>query len=56
MYRCRYDFLQDSALALGSAFKAALGEIRGIRRYGTGFAPLDEVWSVITSLFETISF
>ena len=36
-------FTQDTAIALGSAFKAALGEVRGIRRYGTGFAPLDEV-------------
>jgi imidazoleglycerol-phosphate dehydratase len=35
--------LQDCALALGEAFKEALGERRGIRRYGTGFAPLDEV-------------
>ena len=34
---------QDTAIALGAAFKEALGEIRGIRRYGTGFAPLDEV-------------
>ena len=34
---------QDSALALGAAFKEALGEVRGIRRYGTGHAPLDEV-------------
>jgi len=34
---------QDSAIALGTAFKEALGEVRGIRRYGTGFAPLDEV-------------
>ncbi|PPQ99124.1 hypothetical protein CVT26_014374 [Gymnopilus dilepis] len=33
----------DSAIALGTAFKQALGEVRGIRRYGTGFAPLDEV-------------
>ena len=24
-------------------FKKALGEVRGIKRYGTGFAPLDEV-------------
>ena len=36
-------FSQDSAIALGTAFKLALGEVRGIRRYGTGFAPLDEV-------------
>ncbi|VDC01865.1 unnamed protein product [Peniophora sp. CBMAI 1063] len=30
---------------LGTAFKEALGEVRGIRRYGTGFAPLDEALS-----------
>ncbi|EJU05340.1 IGPD-domain-containing protein [Dacryopinax primogenitus] len=33
---------EDSALALGEAFKKALGERKGIKRYGTGFAPLDE--------------
>ncbi|KAF9458666.1 IGPD-domain-containing protein [Collybia nuda] len=36
---------QDSAIALGMAFKQALGEVRGIRRYGTAFAPLDEALS-----------
>ena len=41
--------LQDSAIALGTAFKQALGEVRGIRRYGTGFAPLDEVESLFSS-------
>ncbi|KAI6019749.1 IGPD-domain-containing protein [Pisolithus orientalis] len=35
----------DDAIALGTAFKQALGEVRGIRRYGTGFAPLDEALS-----------
>ncbi|CAE6441793.1 unnamed protein product [Rhizoctonia solani] len=35
----------DDALALGEAFRKALGEVRGIRRYGTGFAPLDEALS-----------
>ena len=38
---------QDTAIALGTAFKEALGEVRGIRRYGTGFAPLDEVRTCI---------
>ncbi|KAJ3752080.1 IGPD-domain-containing protein [Lentinula raphanica] len=35
----------DDAIALGTAFKQALGEVKGIRRYGTGFAPLDEALS-----------
>jgi len=36
---------EDCAIALGTAFKTALGEVRGIKRYGTGFAPLDEALS-----------
>ncbi|KAG1759018.1 IGPD-domain-containing protein [Suillus occidentalis] len=39
------EYCKDSAIALGTAFKQALGEVRGIRRYGTGFAPLDEALS-----------
>lgn len=34
---------EDCALALGEAWRKALGPARGIKRYGTGFAPLDEV-------------
>jgi len=36
---------EDSAIALGTVFRQALGELRGIRRYGVGFAPLDEALS-----------
>jgi len=33
---------EDCALALGEAFDAALGERRGIKRFASAYAPLDE--------------
>ncbi|KAI9144904.1 IGPD-domain-containing protein [Paraphysoderma sedebokerense] len=36
---------EDCAIALGMAFKQAMGEIKGIKRYGHAYAPLDEALS-----------
>lgn len=36
---------EDVAITLGLAFHKALGHVRGVKRFGTGFAPLDEALS-----------
>lgn len=37
--------VEDCGIALGLAFKEALGAIRGVKRFGHGYAPLDEALS-----------
>ncbi|QPG74746.1 imidazoleglycerol-phosphate dehydratase [Brettanomyces nanus] len=37
--------VEDIGIALGEAFNKAMGSVRGIKRFGVGFAPLDEALS-----------
>lgn len=34
--------VEDTGIVLGQSFKAALGDMKGIARYGTSFIPMDE--------------
>lgn len=36
---------EDVGIALGHAFHKALGQVKGVKRFGSGFAPLDEALS-----------
>src|SRR5439155_21697552 len=40
--------VEDSGIALGEAFKKALGKKEGVRRFGTAWVPLDETLAQVT--------
>lgn len=39
--------VEDVGIVLGQAFKKALGSKKGIRRYGSAYAPLDEALALV---------
>ncbi len=43
---------EDLGLALGEAFRAALGEKRGIRRMGSAFVPMDETLARVRAVVD----
>lgn len=40
--------IEDIGISLGAAFKEALGDKRGITRYGTFFLPMDETLALVS--------
>lgn len=40
--------IEDVGIVLGNAFRTALGEKRGIERYGTAIIPMDEVLALVS--------
>lgn len=40
--------VEDTGITLGRAIKQALGDMRGIRRYGQAWVPMDESLAVVT--------
>ena len=40
--------VEDTGIVLGQAFAKALGDKKGIRRYGTAFVPMDEALAMVS--------
>ena len=47
--------VEDIGITLGQAFKRAMGDKKGIRRYGHAYVPLDEALSLPTAEAATLA-
>lgn len=45
---CDHHTIEDIGIALGEAFKEAIGDKRGINRYGTFYVPMDETLALVS--------
>lgn len=45
---CDHHLVEDVGISLGKAFLEALGDKRGIKRYGTFFVPMDEALAQVS--------
>lgn len=45
---CDHHLVEDVGISLGTAFLKALGDKRGIKRYGTFFVPMDEALAQVS--------
>ena len=45
---CDHHLIEDVGIALGKCMNEALGERRGIKRYGTFFLPMDEALVMVS--------
>lgn len=45
---CDHHTIEDIGITLGEAFKEAIGDKRGINRYGTFYVPMDETLALVS--------
>ncbi len=45
---CDHHIVEDTAIVLGKCIKEALGDMKGIKRYGTFYIPMDETLAMVS--------
>ena len=45
---CDHHMIEDTGIVLGKCLKEALGDMKGIKRYGTFYIPMDETLAMVS--------